>query len=420
MKTFSPLKIIFLLSIFMLSLTSISDTDAFTHLSLGREIIKTLGFPLTEQFNHTSLDKPFGYPEWLFGVIIYSVYLILGSAGVVIFKAGVITFTYFILFKDSELQTMSSQAEFLTGSDKSDPYKNCRGLIYQARYLIAVIFLFLIAIFARGRFVERPEILSNLFLVFTIFSLNQFFYNGRRYIYFIPLVFILWANTHPSIIIGLYPFIAFIIGGAIQSFFNKYEHQQWNRLKIITLILFASILCTLINPYTYNILFAPKGLAANIWRYEVVELAPANWEAYKPLYIFIGIIFVSFIFNLRQSIINIILILPFVAISTSAIRFIPLIGIIGAPIVVRNISNLKFQISNFKLLLLKIFVSIYIVILTIATLANIGPFKNYENTFGISINASSLPEGALEYLHKNNIQGRIFNTFHFGGYITFK
>ncbi|MBI5894393.1 MAG: tetratricopeptide repeat protein, partial [Deltaproteobacteria bacterium] len=164
----------------------------------------------------------------------------------------------------------------------------------------------------------------------------------------------------------------------------------------------------------------PKGLAANIWRYEVVELAPPDWQGYKPFYIFIGIIFISFIFNLRQSIIYIVLILPFIAISTRAIRFITLIGIVGAPIVVRNISNLKFQISNFKLLLLKIFVSISIVILTIATLANIGPFKNYENTFGISINASSLPEGALEYLDKNNIQGRIFNTFHFGGYITFK
>lgn len=397
-KTFNPLKTIFLVSIFALSLTSINDPDAFTHLSIGREIIKNLGFPLTEPFNYTSLDKPFVSSEWFFAVALYLAYLISGSVGVVVLKAGVITLAYFILFKDS--------------AEKGEEQKQAE--------IIAVTMLFFIAVFSRDRFVERPEILSNLFLVFTIYSLNQFFYNGKRYIYFIPLIFIIWANTHPSIIIGFIPFIAFICGGLIQKSFNNHESEQVKRLKTIALIFFISIICALINPYTYKILINPLELSANIWRHEVAELAPPDWQGYKPLYIFIGIIFISFLFNLRQSVIYIILVLPFIVLSVNAVRFIPLIGIVGGPIAARNISNFKFQISDLKLSALKMIACILIIVLTGLTIFNIWPFKNYERQFGISIDASNLPDGALEYLDKNNIQGRMFNTFHFGGYITFK
>src|SRR3972149_6883685 len=93
----------YLFVVFSLSLVCLVDTDAFTHLSLGREIFNHKGFPAKELFNYPSLENTFSNSEWLFGLVFYLAYLLLDVKGVILLKALIIALTFYVLLKDSLL-----------------------------------------------------------------------------------------------------------------------------------------------------------------------------------------------------------------------------------------------------------------------------------------------------------------------------
>src|SRR3989338_2307486 len=195
----------YLFIIFSLSLVCLVDTDAFTHLSLGREIFNHRGLPAKELFNYPSLDYAFSNSEWLFGLVLYIVYLLLNIKGVILLKAGIITLTFYILLKDSSYEPPSTLSPPIKGGEIPSP------LAGEGR-VRGIAVLFVTALFMRYRFVERPDIALMLFLAFNIYSLNTFVQEGKPYLYFLPIVQGLWANIHPSVSLMAIPFIAFIAG----------------------------------------------------------------------------------------------------------------------------------------------------------------------------------------------------------------
>lgn len=411
--------IFYLTVVFLLSLTNLVDTDAFTHLNLGREIFNHRGFPAKELFNYPSLENPFGSSEWLFGLVLYIAYLLLNIKGVILLKAGIITLTFYILLKDS--------------------------LLSQKNLLVSIAILFVTAIFMRYRFVERPDIALMLFLSFNIYCLNAYVQENKPYIYVLPFIQILWANIHPSISLMIIPFAAFIIAGLFQRFLqDKFAHQypltpSYKHIAVIATIFIASILASFINPYSFHPLSAPVGLiTSNWWMDEVVELKPPTWDIWKSPFIFSAVILGSFLLTVvrkRTSLIHLFIVLPFIYIGLSGIRFVFLIGLVGSPMIVRNINTIvaedtwaSFQrLKTYKIAVLRLIhagtsIGLVLVILfaTVITIAGRGPFRLQDKVFGLRIGYEQLPEEALKYLDEKGINGRLFNTFQWGGYITWR
>jgi tetratricopeptide (TPR) repeat protein len=54
------------------------------------------------------------------------------------------------------------------------------------------------------------------------------------------------------------------------------------------------------------------------------------------------------------------------------------------------------------------------------SVAGAGPFQEPGQVTGVGINTQDLPEGALRYLDANGIDGRLYNTFQWGGYIAWR
>ncbi|MCK5427125.1 MAG: tetratricopeptide repeat protein, partial [Thermodesulfovibrionia bacterium] len=61
-----------------------------------------------------------------------------------------------------------------------------------------------------------------------------------------------------------------------------------------------------------------------------------------------------------------------------------------------------------------------VVFITSLTLLEKGPFFLPNKKFGFGVNYDFFPEKALTYLDKRDIKGKIFNTFEWGGYITWR
>ncbi len=71
-KTYKSILIfIFLLSVFLLSIIKINDTDAWLHLSMGKIIWEKRGMPDNEPYLFTVQDEPFVYSSWF--LVLYTI-----------------------------------------------------------------------------------------------------------------------------------------------------------------------------------------------------------------------------------------------------------------------------------------------------------------------------------------------------------
>ncbi len=393
---------VFLACVFILGIIKIESYDAGTHLSLGREIVNNRGFPDNEPFSYPSLNRGFADPEWLFDVVFYLAYAAFSLYGVILLKAAIVTGAIYILLKDS--------------------------LIPDREHIASIAVLIFIVFMIRHRIVERPDIALMFFLAFLIYSLNAFVHEGKKYIYILPLTQIIWVNMHPSTVLVIVPFSAFIIGGILHRILNrryklKLPFTPTNRqLAVIMLVFMAVLVATLLNPYTSYSFSAPTEMMSGTSWYadEITELQKPLWKDFKMVYFLTAAIILSFFVNIKRiSIIHVFLVAPFIYMAFSGLRFMFLLGIVGAPVIVRNIAaQIKINGKAWRILNASL-ITVLIIITTLACL-EIKPFTTPGKKFGFGYNNEYLPELALQYLDKRNIYGRIFNAFHWGGYITWR
>lgn len=401
------LQALFLSSVFVLSLIKIEDPDVWIHLSFGRLIWDLKGLPATEPFLYTMQGQPFSYSSWLFGLIYYAAYHAFNVYGVILLKAITITTALYILLRDA-----------------LRPFKNV---------VVSIFVLSLIVIMIRYRFVERPDTFMMVFLAFSIFSLNAFIYDGKKYLFVIPLVHILWANSHSSVTLMFVPFMAFIAGGFLQKYAATISPRFVNvpslsQLKTITLVFIASFAASLISPYFVSqYFFGTQFLAASDWYSQnIAELGPPSWQTMKWPFIIAPVALISFLLNRKPiSLIDLFLVIPVIVLSFIAGRFAFVPCIVAGPIIARNISaSLADRSSQEGFSSRNIVFAgtlIWIVIYATLVFVRVEPFVDTRvvdaKIFGFGINSDCFPEKALRYMDKRNISGRVFNNFGWGQYI---
>ena len=137
------------------------------------------------------------------------------------------------------------------------------------------------------RFVERPDIALMVFLAFTIYALNAWIRAGRRWIFWLPVVQLLWANTHPSIIVGLdcpssrcwavasrcrWARGSSRAGGGIPA---ETSIPRGDGSGVVAAVLAGVLAASALNPYRFDALTLPFTLADQPWfRQEILELQP--------------------------------------------------------------------------------------------------------------------------------------------------
>lgn len=394
----------FFLSLIILSLIRIEDTDTWVHLSIGREIFNLQAIPSSEPFTYPNIGQDFRYASWLFGLLLYTTSLLGGMAGIVVLKSAIVVLAFVILYRDAVT-----------------PYNE---------RLIALVILSGFVVMARNRFVERPDIVLMVVMSYTVYALNAYIYGDKKYIYSLPLVATVWAGSQSSIVLLPVPFLACIVGGLIQLKLRNRTPQteaapNADQIRVIALIFILSIAATLINPHPFSQYSIGYGALASKWaKAHIVELEPlATWE--RALLCF-GIITtgLSFIVNrTRFSLFHLLLVLPFFILPFSARRFLFLAGLIAAPVVARNLagfmsgSNAGYIGHLIKKPLTICIVITWITGYTVLGVAGKAPLGYDFKLFGLGINEYRIPAGAVRYMDHNGIVGKLFNPFHWGGYL---
>src|SRR5262249_38037529 len=192
----------------------------------------------------------------------------------------------------------------------------------------------------RYRFVERPDLVLMLCLGFTIYALDAYRLEGRRWIYTLPLVHVLWANMHPSVVLTLVPFAAVLVGGFALHLIARVHGRALpgtpsaHQLRRVATVFVLSLLGCLVNPRGAEILTLPFRLVGMRWAVqEITELQRPPVDLYPGVYILAALLFLALIAAWRSApVVPALLVIPFAYLGLTSVPFIFLFSIVSAPL----------------------------------------------------------------------------------------
>lgn len=273
--------ILFLLSVFVLGFLPVKDTDFGWHYRCGNQFLTTGKLCLTNEFSYFLPNYKAYYTGHLYDIILAFVYnhggfLAVSILGALLFLLSAFVFLYLI---------------------RAD-------LIVKIVAFFSVFFLSY-SIFDLGL---RPQIISYLFFLILLLILSQ---KNKKALYFLPVLFLIWVNTH----------IGFFVGLIVLCFFI-FEKKPLSTGKFIGIIL-VSFIATLINPFGIHVYkeilnhaFAPLQTMIAEW------VAPPLWET--AVIVFCGAVDLIIIWKKKPfSLFHCLLLIFFGLLALKAVRNLP-------------------------------------------------------------------------------------------------
>lgn len=375
------------------------DQDLGRHLKLGEIILTTHEVPKINLFSYTNPTFPFINHHWLFEVIVYTASITIGLQSLLVIKLII-------------LLSLVSAILLLA-------YKTRSSLFFAVSY----VFLHVL----RGRSELRPEILSFLFTVLTIYILEKFLKQNTKLVYIIPLISLLWVNSHIYFPVGIFIQAIFIGDILFQKYVRKKKDEKLNQKLITLLIVFgSSLVLTLLNPnfikgalYPFTV-FNNYGATITENRtifalQEVKFVNPDFFFYYFAAFILFAAIYASF-WRTKFSFKNISLMILGLALATQSIRGFPYLFFISLPYV---LLTFNYQKHSIWMKITNVFVGLLLVGESLFYLSGAYYGLTYRSwTPSLEFTENAKP--AMDFVMSHNLPGPIFNNFNIGSYIIYR
>lgn len=394
------------------------DDDVFWHLATGKYIMETGHVPSTDIFGYVTQGQEWMPFEWGWDVVTYNLYKTFGYNGISVFRTVIfllIFFIYYVILRKFKVSTTLSVFMFIL---------ICFGII--------------------DRLTPRPHIISLLFFVLLLYLIISFRYFNRKniYLYFIPVIFLLWSNMHMGILAGMFLMGLYVLSEIIAFFKSGYYSSketpslEKKQLFLLIGIFVLSLLVMLINP---------NGLATYVYAYSHTKMKLLEtineWRSpfdsqfgggfvgniYK-LFLFAGAITLFYAMK-KKDLFFALIYMGFVFYSVRAVRFtvdyIIIIAIfltVAVNFIITNLKN-KNIVSFIKdKPAIKVVLSL-ILLFIVFNIPNdkfyLG-FLEYYRVSGFGINSDFIPTQMFDFMKENKIPEigeKPLNHFGTGGYL---
>ncbi|MEO8332496.1 MAG: hypothetical protein ABI479_08675, partial [Gallionella sp.] len=206
------------------------DIDFWWHIAAGRNILESGAIPGTDPFGVYDANNVYGQTilksQWLGQVLLYSVFRWFDLDGIIYLRAGLLTLCLAIV------------------------YLRCRLAGIGSLYGLAITALAGMAILQHTG--ERPQLFSFFYLAVIFLLFDGFARSGKRWLlYCIPLVMLIWSNTHGGAVLGT---VALGLYGAGYMIENRLASGRFNtpenRLMVLVVGLSAVVLVLAPNGFT--------------------------------------------------------------------------------------------------------------------------------------------------------------------------
>lgn len=371
------------------------DQDFGRHLKIGEIIWQTKQVPLTNLFSYTYPDFPFINSHWLFELLAYLGQQIIGLQALLVLKLVTILAAVYLIL------TIIPKNQYL---------------------LLPIGFIFLHTL--RERPELRPEILSFLFTALTLYILERFLKSTQisKGIWGLPLIQLIWVNSHIYFIVGLILQAIFLLHLGYQTLRS---HMEKGKLKLLAAIFALSSIASLVNPSGVKGVLNPFTVNQN-YGYTIVEnqtmflLESINFR--NPNFLFVktsaAIIIFSVVFAFfrkRLNLKNLGLSGFGLELAMMNVRSFPYLALISLPAVLENLGAAK---SNFWKILT--FISIPLLILESIFYLNGSYYKFSDSDTKPGLEFKESAKAAMDFVLENNLPQPIFNNFDIGSYITYR
>lgn len=395
---------LFLTLSFKLGIKLLKDCDTGYHIRTGEYILETFSIPRYDIFSFTPPSNEWINTAWLSDLIMHLLHKSFGLTGVVIFFALLISLVYYLLFNAIRR--------------------------YNANIISTSFIVLWVLLSSQMHWLARPHIFSWIFVVIWYYLLDSLWYNHRNYLYFLPPVMLLWVNMHGSFVLGFILIAIYLLGSLISISRVTYKGLWIRKRKVLGLTTIACVLVSFINPYSYRVLFYPFKLLSERYIMDHVDefLSPNFHYAYALGFevLLLLLIVMLVISRERLNFIEIILTLVFTHMALYSKRFIPVFGIIIAPILAKHVDSiLKESNGRFANFLKKRankiaatdtsargYIWIIAAIILVALSAK-GGLLEYR------FDEKEKPVAAVEFLKREGLKGNMFNNDEFGDYIIY-
>jgi hypothetical protein len=381
----------------------IQDYDFFWHIANGKSMVQQERIINEEIFSYTRPGVAFSNHEWLAQIIFYIIFKGTGPLGIVIFKTLLVTLLAFLLFKTARF---------------------CGAVRIWAGFLAAfVIFEGL------GRYRERPEIFSLLFIGLLSFLLSGYIAGRlkKQVLYVIPIVLVLWDFLHGAVY-GIVFLVSYVFGESIKHVFSRDSltkgqvapaNHSGRRIVALWTIVGISAVAMLVNPYgfrSYNIFV--EFLRKNPMVMMTNEFAPPDFMLFPAFWILLALVtLLSVIFARRVNITHIFIMIPFAALALKYNRVTAFFGIVSVPALstyIAFITQKSYSRKWFNGLayLFAVMLIGYTIFIKFFALDN-------AYSFGYKVNDILLPVGSTRFIAQSGLKGNMANPGHFGGYLAY-
>lgn len=390
------------------------DYDFWWHIATGRYIVTEGHLPQSDPFAYTSVmeENKNVFPEreafflkqyWLAQVLFYFIFSLFGSAGMVITRSVLLLMTVF---------TVSWRLQR-------------DGVRFYINFVLTFL-LFMLSLRSLG---ERPVLFSMLFTALVIFLLEEFRERkGRSLFLLIPLMLV-WANMHGAFVLGIIIITLYMVSEALKLSIRRSTLTRNDIVVFISASLVA-ILVTYINPCGWDAFSMSLHPKYDIFQRGIQEYV-SPWIIYKEKignldynYVAIAALFplVMILRNRKMDLAHFLVLLGFFAMSAKAGRFIFFYGIIASILLGKEIGPLvtgfiekRLSVRMYqKIRVVFALAAIFSTVLFVIGLAASGkPRLNIARQW-------SVPEKAVDFIEKNNLQGNIFNDYGYGGYLAWR
>ncbi len=391
-STFSfPVMCMVLLStvIFEICVKQFAEPDIWWHLRDAQNLIEYHSFSRIDTYSFTAAGLSRPNFEWLSEVPYYLAFKTWGLQGLLLVSivVSVLIFAgvYYLCCR--------------SGADCKD----------------AVIVTLLAIFLGTVSIGPRMLLLGWLCMVALLLLLDQYRRTGRG-LWLIPPLFLLWINLHGSWAFGIVVLGIFVLSGLVEGEWGLVVARRWNRSQLRNLLLVgaASFALLFVNPFGYKLVLYPFEVALR------QQIAVQHVEEWQPLdlstatgklaLLVIFALLASALFSRRRWRLDEVLVTGFALwTALSHGRFVFFLGLVIAPLLALRLHLFTpYERERDKPWLNASVIAGVLVVL----------FLSFPSTALLQQKVDEkFPTAALAFVRQHQLSGRVFNQYHWGGYM---
>lgn len=385
------------------------DTDTWWHIRSGEYIVEEKAIPKTDLFSHTRYGHEWIDHGWGSQVILYAFYDLFGGDG----QPG-----------DSGNIGLALYMAALATLGMGFVYLMCEGNVY-IRAFVLVLGASAAAVF----WSPRPQMFSFMLGALVLYLLHLYKRERIDRLWFIPLIMIFWVNLHGGFAIGFIFLFGTIGGEIIGNLFNPEDERvvRWNRLKKLLLVTVVSVLAIVVNPHGIKMLSYPfRTVSIGVLQDFIQEWASPNFherQVWPFALLLLGVLATAGLSSRRIDWTDLALVSGTAFMAMMAGRNIAVFAIAATPVLSRHantwLTDRGWQIRpmrrvegtklvlNWVLLVLIIFAALA----KVAVALDRETVREGQETY--------LPVKVSKFLRENPPEGKMFNSYNWGGYLMF-